>query len=273
VTSRRERVFAYAFLTFFAVVSLFPIVGVVLLALNPRDAPVSGFGLPSEFHPETFKEAWEIGHLSTYLRSSLIVSTAVVIGSTILATLSGYAFGTMDFRGKDWLFYLLITGMILPFEAMIIPLYYDLRSIGLTNTYWSLILPQIGLNVCFGTFWMRAYFKSVPRSMLEAAEVDGAGSLRTLLRVALPPGKPALLTLVVLMFMWSWNEFLLPLVMVTDDALRTAPLGLAFFAGQRTTDRVGMAAAAVIVSLPIVIMFLFFQRSFIRGMATGSVKE
>jgi raffinose/stachyose/melibiose transport system permease protein len=273
VVSRRERIFAYAFLTFFALAALFPIVGVVLLALNPRGAPVSGFSLPEEFHPHTFVEAWQIAQLSTYMRSSVIVSACVVVGTTILSVIAGYAFGTMRFRGQDWLFYLMMLGMILPFEAVIVPLYYDLRALGLTNTYASLVLPQIGVNVCFGTFWMRAYFRSVPRSMLEAAEVDGAGSFQTLLRVALPPGKPAVLTLVVLLFMWSWNEFLLPLVMVTDDALRTAPLGLAFFAGQHSTDRIGMAAAAVIVSAPVILVFIIFQRSFIRGMAAGAVKE
>jgi raffinose/stachyose/melibiose transport system permease protein len=273
MTTRTERVFAYCFLTLFAVISLFPIVGVVLLGLNPRDAQVSGFGLPQTFHPHTFIEAWHIAHLSVYLRSSLIVSACVVIGSTILSILAGYAFGTMRFRGQSWLFYLLISGMILPFEAVVVPLYYDLRQVGLTNTYASLFLPQIAINVCFGTFWMRAYFRSVPKSILEAAEIDGAGSLRTLIRVALPPGKPAVLTLTVLLFMWSWNEFLLPLVMVTDESKRTAPLGLAFFAGQHSTDRVGQAAAAVIVAAPVIIMFLVFQRSFIRGMASGALKE
>ena len=272
MVSGREKFLAYAFLTFFAVAAVFPVLGVVLLALNPRDTPISGFSLPTEFHPQTFKEAWEIAQLSTYLRSSAIVSFGVVVGTTILSILAGFAFGTMRFRGSDWLFYLMLVGMILPFEAVIVPLYYDLRALGLTNTYWSLILPQIGVNVCFGTFWMRAYFRSVPRSMLEAAEVDGAGPFQQLIRIALPPGRPAVLTLVVLLFMWSWNEFLLPLVMVTDDALRTAPLGLAFFAGQHSTDRIGQAAAAVIVSAPVIIMFIVFQRSFIRGMSAGAVK-
>lgn len=273
MTTTRERVFAYAFLSFFALVSLFPVIGVLLLALNPRDAVVSGFGLPSEIHLHTFVEAWNIAHLSTYLRSSVIVSALVVVGSTLLATLSGFAFGTMKFRGQNWLFYLMLIGMILPFEAVIVPLYYDLRQVGLTDTYAAMILPQIGVNVCFGTFWMRAYFRSVPRSMIEAAQIDGAGSLRTLFQVALPPGKPAVLTLVVLLFMWSWNEFLLPLVMVTKETLRTAPLGLAFFAGQHSTDRIGMAAAAVMVSAPVILMFIVFQRSFIRGMASGAIKE
>jgi raffinose/stachyose/melibiose transport system permease protein len=273
MVSRSERIFAYAFLCFFAFAALFPLVGVLLLSLNPRDAAVTGFSLPEEFHPHTFVEAWEIAQLSTYMRTSTIVSFFVVLGTTVLSILAGYAFGTMRFRGRDWLFYILMIGMILPTEAIVVPLYYDLRMFNLTNTYASLILPQIALQMAFGTFWMRAYFRSVPKAMLEAAEVDGASSFQTLVRVALPPGKPAVLTLIVLVFMWSWNEFLIPLVMVTDEALRTAPLGLAFFAGQHTTDRIGMAAAAVIVSLPVVIVFVIFQRSFIRGMAAGAVKE
>ena len=273
MVSRRERFFAYAFLLVFAFAALFPLFGLLLLSLNPRDAPVTGFSLPEEFHPHTFVEAWEIAQLSTYMRTSLIVAFFVVIGTTALSILAGYAFGTMRFRGQDWLFYLLMIGMIMPVEAIMVPLYYDLRSVGLTNTYASLILPEIALYVAFGTFWMRAYFRSVPKAMLEAAEVDGASSFQSLIRVALPPGKPAVLTLVVLLFMWSWNEFLIPLVMVTDEALRTAPLGLAFFAGQHSTDRIGMAAAAVIVSAPVILMFIVFQRSFIRGMSAGAVKE
>lgn len=273
MTTVGERVLAYVFLTVFALVSIYPVIGVVLLSLNPRGTQVSGLGLPSEVDLGTFADAWEIARLSTYLRSSVIVSSCVVLGATVLSVLAGFAFGTMSFPGSRALFYLLLGGIILPFEAGIIPLYYDLRQIGLTNTYASIVFPQIGINVCFGTFWMRAYFRSVPRAMLEAAQIDGAGTLRTLFQVALPPGRPALLTLVVLLFMWSWNEFLLPLVMVTSDTLRTAPLGLAFFAGQHATDRIGMAAAAVIVSAPVVLMFIVFQRSFIRGMTAGAVKE
>ena len=272
MSSRTERIVAYGFLILFSIIALYPVVGAFLLALHPRDALVSGLSVPWPFHFETFSEAWEIGHFSTYLRSSIIVSTAVVIGTTVLSTLAGYAFGTMHFRGENWLFYLLLSGMILPAEAIVIPLYYDFDAVGLTNTYWAMILPQVALSVCFGTFWMRAYFRSVPRSMLEAAEIDGAGSVRTLFSVALPPGRPALLALILFTFMGSWNNFLFPLVMVTSEHLRTAPLGLAFFAGQHATDRIGQAAGALIVSAPIVILFLVFSRSFIQGVSTGAVK-
>ena len=120
---------------------------------------------------------------------------------------------------------------------------------------------------------MRAYFRAVPRQLIEAAALDGAGSLRILWKVLLPGARPALLTLVVLVFMWSWNEFLLPLVMLSREDLRTAPLGLAFFAGRYTTDLVGMAAAAVMVALPVVVLFIATHRRFVHGMWVGALKQ
>ena len=155
---------------------------------------------------------------------------------------------------------------------MIVPLYYDFRDLGLTDTYAALILPQAGVSLAFGTFWMRAFFRSVPRSLVEAARLDGSNSWSTLWRVVLPVGRPAVLTMMVLVFMWTWNEFLLALVMVSNENLRTAPLGLAFFQGQHTSDLTLLAAGAVIVATPVVIVYIFLQRHFIRGMLTGAVK-
>ena len=123
----------------------------------------------------------------------------------------------MRFRGSQILFYVFLLGLMVPIEAMIVPLYYDLRDLGLADTYWALILPQIGASVAFGTFWMRAFFRGVPRSLVEAARIDGASSWFTLWRVLLPLARPAVLTMTVLLFMWTWNEFLLALVMVSDE--------------------------------------------------------
>lgn len=267
-----EKVASYVILIVLATLMLLPIIGVVILSLHPNNTQVSGFELPHGIHFDNYVRAFTVAHFSTYLKSSVIVSTAVVFGTVIVSVLAGYAFGTMRFRGDTFLFYLLLTGLIIPFEATIVPLYVELRSVHLTNTYWSVILPLIGTNSCFGAFWMRAYFRSVPRELIEAASLDGAGSLRTLWQVLLPAGRPAVLTLVVLVFMWSWNEFLLPLVMLSRDELRTAPLGLAFFAGRYQTDRVGMAAAAVMVAIPVVVVFVILQRSFVRGMLAGAIK-
>ena len=147
------------------------------------------------------------------------------------------------------------------------------KDVGLTDSYWALILPQIGLSVPFGTFWMRAFFRSSPNSLVEASLLDGASSFVTLWRVLLPHAWPAITTMIVLVFMWTWNEFLLALVLIQSDSLRTAPLGLALFAGAyRSQDPTLTAAAAVLVMLPVVIVYVFLQRSFIRGMFAGAVK-
>jgi raffinose/stachyose/melibiose transport system permease protein len=270
--SRTERTTNYAILSVFAVVALAPIVGILLAALAPPGQPATGITIPRHPSVRNFSEAWTVGHFGAYLRSSAIVTGSVLVAATFLSILAGYAFGTMRFRGNKALFYLLLLGIMIPEEAIIVPLYYDLRQIHLTETYWAIILPQIAQSVAFGTFWMRAFFRSMPGSIVEAARIDGASTWRILWRILVPFGRPAILTMMVLISMWTWNEFLLPLVMVSSENLRTAPLGLAFFQGQHTSEFALLAAGAVIVAAPILTLYVFFQRHFIRGMLSGAVK-
>ena len=253
VIDRREQVLAHVVLGVFALIALLPVARIVLSAGD-------------------FGTAWDEGNFGTYLRSSAIVTVSVVAISTVVSILAGYAFGLMRFRGEQVLFYAILLGLMVPMEAIIVPLYYDMRSVGLTDTYWALILPQTALSIAFGTFWMRAFFRSVPRSLIEAARLDGSSSWSTLWRVVMPLARPAVLTMVVLVFMWTWNEFLLALVMVSDESLRTAPLGLAFFQGRNTNDEALLAAGSLIVAAPVVLVYLFLQRHFIRGMLGGAVK-
>jgi raffinose/stachyose/melibiose transport system permease protein len=271
MTSRTEQTMAYVVLGVFSLIALLPIAGIVFTALQDPNGGAS-FGSFDGLHFGNFKDAWEQGHFGSYLKSSVIVAVAVVSVAGVFSIMSGYAFGLMRFRGQNALFYVFLLGLMVPMEAIIVPLYYDFRDIGLTNTYWGLILPQIATSVAFGTFWMRAFFRGVPRSLVEAARIDGASSWFTLWRVLLPLARPAVLTMTVLLFMWTWNEFLLALVMVSDEGLRTAPLGLSFFQGRNTSDLTLLAAGSVIVALPVVILYVFLQRHFIRGMLTGAVK-
>ena len=254
---RREQILAHVVLGLFALIALAPVVKIVVTALG---------------EPRSFSTAWSDGHFGTYLRSSVLVAVSVVAIASVLSILAGYAFGLMRFRGEQVLFYVLLLGLMVPLEAFIVPLYYDLRDLSLTDTYWALIWPQVGVSTAFGTFWMRAFFRSVPRSLVEAARLDGSSSWHTLWRVILPLGRPAVLTMTVLIFMWTWNEFLLALVMVSEEGLRTAPLGLAFFQGRNTTDFALLAAGAVIVATPVVLVYVFLQRHFIRGMLSGAIK-
>jgi raffinose/stachyose/melibiose transport system permease protein len=271
MTSRREQAFGYVILGAFSLIALAPLVGIVLTSLQ-NAANVDPFGAFDGIHLGNFSSAWHDGHFGEYLKSSAIVTLSVVVVAGLLSILSGFAFGMMRFRGRQVLFYVFLLGLMVPMEAMIVPLYYDFRDLGLTDTYWGLILPQIGLSVAFGTFWMRAFFMGVPRSLVEAARIDGASTWFTLWRVLLPLARPAVLTMAVLLFMWTWNEFLLALVMVTQENLRTAPLGLSFFQGRNTANLTLLAAGSVIVALPVVVLYVFLQRHFIRGMLSGAVK-
>ncbi|HTE62916.1 MAG TPA: carbohydrate ABC transporter permease [Solirubrobacteraceae bacterium] len=272
--ARREQLLSYTVLGVFAVIAIYPVLSIVLLAMHKRSDLVTGFAIPDSLNFGTFKDAWELGGFDRGLLNSFVVAASVSVVTAVLSTLAGYAFGAMRFRFSDALFYLLLLGLIFPYEATVIPLYYVFRDAGLTDSYWALILPQIGLSVPFGTFWMRAFFRSTPGSLVEASRLDGASSFVTLWRVLLPQAWPAITTMIVLVFMWTWNEFLLALVMIQSDELRTAPLGLALFAGaNRSQDPTLTAAAAVLVALPVVIVYVFLQRTFIRGMFAGAVKE
>lgn len=271
--ARAERGVNYAILIIFTVIALVPILGILTSAFTPSTASSTGFSIPHTLAWHNFLTAWNRGHFGTYLKSSLIVTVSVVLAAAVLSTLAGYAFGTMIFPGGSALYYLFLLGFMIPEEALVVPLYFDLRGIGLTDTYWALILPQTAQSISFGTFWMRNYFRNSPRGLIEAARMDGATSFTVLLRVLVPVGRPAITTMLVITWMWTWNEFLLPLVMITSDSYRTVPLGLALFQGQHTSDLSLLAAGAVLVALPVVILFLLLQRSFIQGMLSGGIKE
>ena len=200
-------------------------------AVTPADDPQGGFRIPSAIHLGNFVEAWSRGHFSSYMLSSVVVTVSVVALTVVLATLAGFAFARMEFPGKNILFYLLLSGLLLPAEAFIIPLYYNLRSVGLTDTYWALILPQTAQSLAFGTFWMRNQFRTFPTEIMEAGRLDGASDWRLLWRIVVPPSAPAIITMCLLVSMWTWNEFLIPLIMVSGENLRTAPLGLGLLPG------------------------------------------
>lgn len=273
IISRWERTATYVILAAFTAMTLVPMIMIVSTALSSRGSLNPGMLIPDGLHWSNFAMAWTKGHFATYLRSSAIVTPLVVIISAVLSTMAAYAFGTMRFPGQTVLFYLFILGLTIPEEALVIPLYYDFRGMGLTDSYWALILPQTAQSIAFGTFWMRSYFIGSPRALIDAARVDGANSWSILWRILVPAGRPAITTLVVITFMWTWNEFLLALVMVSSDNRRTVPLGLAFFQGQHSSDIALLAAAAVLVALPVVVIYLAFQRRFIEGMLSGAVKE
>ncbi|WP_131735466.1 carbohydrate ABC transporter permease [Actinomadura roseirufa] len=272
VTRTKARAGTHAVLLLFSAVALLPFVSILLISLYPHDQAISGLALPHSLDFGNYADAWTTGNFAALSKSSGIVTACVVPLTSLVSVLNGYVFGTMNFRFKTPLFYLFLIGLVMPFEATIIPLYYDLREFGLANTYPGLILPETALYLSFGTLWMRAHFLTAQRPVIEAAQMEGAGPWTILWRILLPGARPAITTMMALFTVWSWNEFLLALVLAQAPDVQTAPAGLASFVGEHTTDTSGLAAAAVIVTIPVLVVYVLLQRSFIQGIASGGVK-
>ena len=188
---RFERTANYWLLILFSVIAIYPVLSILFLALHKKTDLVTGFAFPSHPDLSSFKAAWTEGHFATGFKASFIVAATVTVASAVLSIGTGYAFGTMRFFGDRIVFPIILLGIIFPYEATVIPLYYDFQNVPLVhlhllNTYWALILPQIGQSVAFGTFWMRAFFRSTPRSLIEAARIDCANSWSVLWRVLVP---------------------------------------------------------------------------------------
>lgn len=265
-------VLTYAVLIVFLGLVVLPFLAVLLASFKTgAEIPRGVFRLPESWQWGNYVKAWTQARFAVYFRSSVVVVVAVVVVSTIFSIMSGYAFGRMGFPFSKALFYLFLLGIMVPQEAFIIPLYHNLRAIKLLDSYWALILPQIGMSVCFGTFWMSGAFAQLPRDLVDAARVDGCDSWKALWLVLFPLVQPAVLTLLVLLFVWTWNDFMLALVLVSNENLRTLPLGLAFFQGRYSRDVPLTSAGAMMVALPTILIYFLFQRQFIKGITAGSV--
>jgi raffinose/stachyose/melibiose transport system permease protein len=270
ITTRRDRLTTAGILWLLVALTVLPLVLILIASITPSGRLLTGFTLPSHVTGANFRQAWVSGQFAAHLEASAIVTSSIVAISTVGSILAGYALGALrtPFRGPIAACFVL--GIVVPYEALIVPLYYHLRSAGLTDTYWALILPQSALSLAFGVYWMRGFFRSVPRSYLEAARVEGASSWQLLWEILVPLARPAIATMVLLSFMWNWNEFLLPVVMISDAGSATAPLALANFQGRFDVNVAELAAGAIIVALPIIVLYLALQRRFIAGVVRAS---
>jgi len=271
-TSRIEAVIGYVMLVVLGLGILVPFASIVLAAVNPPGAALTGVTWPQRFSWGNFVLAWEQSHFSTLMVASLKVEVIVVPLTLVLASLAGYALGAMRTPLSKLWSALFLLGMTLPVEVIIVPLYFDLRSLHLTDSLVTVALVESGAFLPFGVYWMRTHFATMPKEIIEAAELDGAGPWRLFLRVHLPLAAPQLTTLGVIYFMWCWNQFLLVLTIISDTNKRTAPAGLGFFVGPHSTDIPLLSAATLIVIVPVVIVYLIFQRKFISGMLQGATR-
>ncbi|HEX2722874.1 MAG TPA: carbohydrate ABC transporter permease [Gemmatimonadaceae bacterium] len=267
-----SRILLYSLLLGGAVMALLPMVWMVSASLMPG-------GEASTYPPRFFPSRVTLDHyvdlftrlnLGRYLLNSAFVALVVTLSSLAINSLAGYAFAKLRFRGRDSLFRGLSTGLVLPVQVAMLPLFLLLKNLGMINTYWGVIIP--GLASIFGIFLVRQYALSIPDEMLDAARVDGASELRIFWSIVVPGIVPILATLAIWTFLATWNDFMWPLIVLSDESKYTLPVALANLSGEHVQDTELMMAGSVITVIPVMIVFLFLQRYYIQGVMAGSVK-
>jgi raffinose/stachyose/melibiose transport system permease protein len=201
----------------------------------------------------------------------VIQTVPAVLIPIVFATLAGFSFAKMRFPLRNTIFLVMLSGMMIPFQSIMIPLFFLFNSLGLINTHAAVFLALGIGGIPFGIFMMRSFFLGLPNQMLEAARLDGCSELSAFLRVMLPLTYPAWVSLIIFQSMWSWNAFLVPLVFIFTDSLRPLPLGLMFFSSRYSTDYTLVAAAVTIMILPLIVLYILLQRKFISSITMGAL--
>ena len=269
------RVIAYVFLVFCCLFTLLPLTLITMISLRTREGLIreGTFAIPEVWEWGNYVEAWVVGNFSQYFINSVIISTLTVSGIVLFSLLAAYALSTMNFRGRRVVIILIMIGLVLPVESVIIALFQNMRTMGLIDTHWSVVFPQISISLAFGIFLLSGFIKDIPTSVLEAARIDGSNKMQSLVHIVTPLIVPALVSLIIFAFIGSWNAYFLPNVMLRSDAMRTLPLGLDFFRGKNSINIPLTAAASNLMALPVMMVYFAFHRKMIRGMTVGAVKE
>lgn len=270
--SRTELYTGRSVLILLMIVMVLPFVSMLTTALHPSNSVPPGLEWPSDPQWGNFLEAFNVANMSALLFSSVLIVLMVVPVALVISTMAGFAIGHLRIPGSRFLLLLFVFGLTLPFEGIIIPLYNIADQIGILNTRVAIVLPLIGLFMPFAVYWMRAHFVSVPSEISEAARVDGAGTWDLFRRVHVPLARPALASLGILMTVWTWNQFLLALVLVEDPTQRTMAGALGAFQGHYATNIPLLCAGSLLILAPTLIVFLLFQRQFVTALLQGSVK-
>jgi multiple sugar transport system permease protein len=226
--------------------------------------------LPSQPTLANYRELFSRLALARHAANSALLAVFATAIGLVTNSLAGYAFAKLRFAGRERLFRALLVGLVVPGQVAMLPLFLMLKQLGLVNTYAGVLVPS--LASIFGIFLVRQYVLSIPDSLLDAARLDGAGELRIFAQIALPLSRPILVTLATFVFMGSWNDFLWPLIVLGDERRQTLPVALANLLGEHAQDVELMMAGSLLTLLPVVLLFLVFQRHYVRGIMAGSVR-
>lgn len=256
-----------------ALIILYPLQIILFTSVKTEAELVRNpLGWPQVWTGANFVRAWVDARMGSLMGNSLITSACVSLFTVLMSSFGGFALARLSFPGRMVLPILLTIGLVLPFETLMIPLFYTFRSLHLLDSYAAMILPQVGLGLPFGILLLRGFIGDLPQEYFDAAEIDGCGLWGQFRYLILPLSQPALVTLAVFQFLWSWNQYLVALVMVQNSDLRTIPLGLSFFVGRYQSSYAALAAAAVVAFLPTFALYAVFHRQVLKANLAGGLK-
>jgi ABC-type glycerol-3-phosphate transport system permease component len=270
---RLPDVVGYLLLVAGAVLMLLPIFWMVSTSVKPL---ANVFATPIEWWPaqpnwQTYADAWNQYPFARYFLNSTIVASASAALNVLLASLAGYALAKYSFFGKSAIFLAILATLMLPIEVLMVPTFLIVKDLHWLDTYQALIIPAAAN--AFGVFLMRQTMLHVPDALIDAARIDGAGELRIYFQIVMPLLWPAVLTLALLEFRESWDSFVWPLIVISQDQLRTVSIGLSLFQQENMTNYNQLMAMSTLAMVPMLVLFFFFQRSFIQGIASSGIKE
>jgi len=250
--------------------------GLYMVSLSLMDNPqlFAGRLVPVPPHPENYPRAWVASNIGRLYWNSVYVSTVSMVVTVAISAMAGYGLGRLRFAGRGLVYGIVLVGLTIPLQIALIPLFINLRTLGLINTPLALIGPYTAFGLAFGTYIMKGFFQGLPRELEEAARLDGAGEFRIFARVMLPLTRPALATVATFLFLQNWNEFLFALTFVTEGRMRTLPTGIyALLSSEFYGNYPILAASLVLFSVPVLVLYFLFQQQFIEGLTAGALKH
>ncbi len=271
MTTMRSMVYT-AIAGLLSLIVLFPLFWVIATSLKDRGQIIRNpLGLPEVYYWSNYADAWLEGHFGAYFINSIMVVIPTALGVVALALLAAYAFAMFRFRGTNLLFTFFLVGLTVPLGILVIPIFYQMVSLKLVNNLWALILPQTAVGLPFAILLLRGFIRELPEEILDAGRIDGCSSWGLLRFIVAPLSRPALLSVMIFNIVWVWNQFLLPVVLIQKASARTLPQGLSIFLGRYGADFGLLMAGATISFIPVVIVYVIFQRQFVKGIAAGAL--
>jgi len=270
---RMKKTLIYMILILFAIVNVYPIVWMAINSFKSEEEfAVNQFGFPKEFVFQNYVDAWHTANLGVLFKNSIFVCITATILTVLIGALASYFLARFTFKMNKFLYTFFIFGLLIPIHATLVPMFILMRNLGLLDTPITLLFPYMAFHLPITIFILTSFIKAFPKDIEESAIMDGAGIFRIFWSIILPMSRPALATVVILNFIYNWNEFSFALVLINDPTLQTLPLGLANFAGQFTTNYGAQMAGLTMSLIPIIIFYLFLEKEIVNGMTSGAVK-